>query len=204
MNREELHNIKNKLFIAKCGNDKAFRVIDKKPLNINCLKESLVLVDSSIEAAVEQIHLALTKKSIAKPLVEALCETIELCSDMPLKVHSQVRSASNIVLNVTALESVIINIFKNSLEAGAKSVYVNLTNNILQVFDDGGGLEDDLLKQIKNEEYITTKDSGSGTGIYSIVKYCKDNDWNVEIKNQEFAEDSGGLLYIIKFNELKN
>ena len=66
------------------------------------------------------------------------------------------------------LSQVMINVLKNSIEADPKNIYVNLdvidNNVIVNVSDDGCGIDKDTLKRIK-EPFYTTKINGTGLGV---------------------------------------
>jgi len=89
------------------------------------------------------------------------------------------------------LSQVIINILKNSIEANAKNILVDLnidnSNNIvLNIEDDGYGIEESVLKRIK-EPFYTTKVNGTGLGV--------------SLSNEIINAHRGSLIYVSNYGK---
>ena len=98
--------------------------------------------------------------------VMANCEPIVQCQSA--RIIRQEHTSAMLLGNANALASAIGNLVMNSLEAGATEVTL-LTDEqqgqlLLQVIDNGKGLDTDLQQQVL-EPFFTTKSQGTGLGL---------------------------------------
>lgn len=103
------------------------------------------------------------------------------------------------------LTQVIINIVSNAIDAcimnniEIKNIYINVYKNeeniILTIEDNAGGVEEEKLENIINP-YFTTKQNGSGLGLYMVDMIIK-NSFKSKL---EFSNADGGLKFKIVFN----
>lgn len=78
------------------------------------------------------------------------------------------------------IELVVVNLLKNAVEASSGSegkVYVNFseenTRAQLVVSNEGSGLTETQLENIRNEKFDTTKENGLGPWIVYCERYCR-------------------------------
>ncbi len=76
------------------------------------------------------------------------------------------------------LKEVLINILKNSSDAGASKIdifiYSEKKKIVIKVVDDGIGMGKDILKEI-GKPFFTTKQMGTGLGVYISKKIIEDH-----------------------------
>lgn len=104
------------------------------------------------------------------------------------------------------LTQVLINIINNSLDAfiekniSKPEIFIKLfkkeDKNILMIEDNALGVENNQLEKIM-EPYYTTKDNGTGIGLY-MVKFIIKNSFNSEVK---VLNTQKGLSFIIFLEE---
>ncbi|GAX88164.1 conserved hypothetical protein [Lebetimonas natsushimae] len=106
--------------------------------------------------------------------------------------------------NKNQFRQVVLNLINNSKDAflnqDEKEIKIILKSKIKKIYilDNAGGIDNKILERIF-EPYFTTKDSGSGLGLY-ISKIILEKYFNatLEIKNTKI-----GIINIISFNRKK-
>lgn len=115
----------------------------------------------------------------------------------------------NIISYKNEITQVLLNVLKNSIdnfeEKGAESPYIEITTyeeneyNIIKIFDNGGGIPDDIIEKIF-EPYFSTKSekNGTGLGLYMskiiIDEHCEGN---IYAKNK-----NDGVEFTIKLGSI--
>lgn len=100
------------------------------------------------------------------------------------------------------LSQVLINIIKNSIEAipkqqqGCIHVFLkeNLNNLVIVIEDNGKGMTTEELSKIK-EPFFTTKEKGTGLGIYLSDEIVKEHGGTIQYK----SEEGKGTTVVITF-----
>lgn len=97
--------------------------------------------------------------------------------DISLSVNSRVRKT----LQTGLLFNALTNLIKNSIEAGATKIHIEVTDESLHFIDNGRGLsKEDLLKL---KEIGSTKGEGRGVGLFSVAKFCRRCGWRIHLQN---------------------
>ena len=116
------------------------------------------------------------------------------------------KKASTVFGDRNQLEQVLINLFKNSIEAyGNKEggqIRIRAKREgefiILKIRDNSGGIKDKQLKEIVKPFY-TTKTQGTGLGLSIVKEIVKEHGGDIEFKNTK-----DGLECTIKLSAPKN
>jgi signal transduction histidine kinase len=144
-------------------------------------------------------------KYIAKPrtsyfvkfdLIEAVKQTVKLFE--PEFTENNITVTFNTSLdkhfqrgNKDHIFQIMANMYKNAIESlkhrlGAK-ISINIKqeeeNLVITISDNGTGMNDEVLKQVKNA-FTTTKKEGMGMGLYIVDKLVKIYKGRVEIKSK--------------------
>jgi two-component system, NtrC family, C4-dicarboxylate transport sensor histidine kinase DctB len=90
-------------------------------------------------------------------------------------------------------ERVLVNLFLNSAQAGAKSIHIEARDHQLVVSDDGPGIAPDLLPRIFQER-VSTKSIISGLGLYVVCSIVEKNGGTVTAANGP----DGGAVFTIR------
>lgn len=90
-------------------------------------------------------------------------------------------------------ERVLVNLFLNSAQAGAKSIRVDARGNKIVVSDDGPGIAPELLPRIFQPR-VSTKSIISGLGLYVVQSIVEQNGGTVTAENGS----SGGAVFTMQ------
>ncbi|SFE83211.1 PAS domain S-box-containing protein [Bacillus sp. OV194] len=103
-----------------------------------------------------------------------------------------------------SLKQVFINLIKNAVEASVQGskveVSVKRTSGgyaIIEVKDEGHGLEEDQLKKL-GEPFFTTKDTGTGLGLMVSFKIIEQHNGEVTVT----SEPNKGTVFSVKLPEI--
>ena len=79
-------------------------------------------------------------------------------------------------------ERVLVNLFLNSAQAGAKNIHIQARENEIVVSDDGPGISAELLPRIFQPR-VSTKSIISGLGLYVVQSIVEQNGGTVTAAN---------------------
>ena len=188
------HEIKNPLTPITLNAERIRRQFKKKNPEIEKVIEKAV---SSILAEVEVIERLIDefRKFARLPLPEkeltdlnALIKSVADGYKEKLEVELNFEDIPQLSLDRVLMREVFANLFRNSMEAGAKKISVTTTEKDGKVYvvirDDGPGIPEELMDKLFSP-YVSTKEKGWGLGL-SIVK--------------KIIEDHGGKIYTIDKN----
>jgi C4-dicarboxylate-specific signal transduction histidine kinase len=104
----------------------------------------------------------------------------------------------------TEFQQVIVNLISNSKDAFIMRdikdavININIKNNMVQVQDNAGGINDDIIDRIF-EPYFTTKEQGSGTGMgLYISKMIIEDNFGGKLSAQNSQD---GVIFTIEFKD---
>jgi signal transduction histidine kinase len=89
-------------------------------------------------------------------------------------------------------ERVLVNLFLNSAQAGARNVRVQAHKNEIVVSDDGPGISPELLPRIFQPR-VSTKSIISGLGLYVVQSIVEQNGGTVSAVNGP----NGGAVFTL-------
>ncbi len=152
------------------------------------------------------------KKSSKKDIFD-LRETIDKAIDMTNNINNNFvfsvcidKEASRIFGDKSQIERVLINLFKNSIEAynsedGGK-IRIKAKRDgdfvILKITDNSGGVEESKLNEI-TKPFYTTKAHGTGLGLSIVKEIIREHGGDISFKNTK-----DGLECIIRLSMPKN
>jgi two-component system sensor histidine kinase MtrB len=90
-------------------------------------------------------------------------------------------------------ERVLVNLFLNSAQAGAKNIHVSAREHEIVVSDDGPGIAPELLPRIFQER-VSTKSIISGLGLYVVQSIVEQNGGTVTAANGP----GGGAMFTMR------
>jgi len=90
-------------------------------------------------------------------------------------------------------ERVLVNLFLNSAQAGARNIRIEARDRQIVVSDDGPGIAAELLPRIFQER-VSTKSIISGLGLYVVQSIVEQNGGTVTAANGP----SGGAVFTIR------
>ena len=175
------HEVKNPLSVVK-GYLEMFDINDKEKS-----EKYLRIIKSEIDRSIGILDdtLSIKKVTVNKEMMDLsllitdIKETISyVYNDVKIIIPSM--DEELIMLgDYDKLKQVIINMIKNSVEAGANKIEVNVVVKnkkvILKIIDNGSGITDTDLKKV-GELFFTTKVNGNGIGVNLSKKIVKLHD----------------------------
>jgi signal transduction histidine kinase len=90
-------------------------------------------------------------------------------------------------------ERVLVNLFLNSAQAGAKNIHIQARSNEIVVSDDGPGISAELLPRIFQPR-VSTKSIISGLGLYVVQSIVEQNGGTVDAANGP----NGGAVFTMR------
>ncbi len=200
------HEIKNPIAVCK-GYLDMFDVnnIEHSRKYVPILKDEIARVLILLEDFLS-IHKIKIEKDImdVNLLLESIYQNfIPILEDRNIKATFDIREDEIYMIgDYNRLSQVLINIIKNSIEAIPKenSGYINVTleeypNNLkIVVQDNGKGMSKEELTKIK-EPFFTTKQKGTGLGVYLSDEIIKEHGGTIEYQ----SEEGKGTTVIITF-----
>lgn len=200
------HEVKNPIAVCK-GYLDMLDVNDKDkikrylPIIKNEMKRSLTIMDEFLD---------LKRINLNKDLMDfsLLLDDIKETTEIILKENHVNLNISNIdkelIINgdYDKLKQVLINLIKNSYEAEAKNIKldIKINNNYLKikVKDDGKGIAKDDLKRI-GEVFYTTKVAGTGVGVSMAKEIVRLHDGNLSYESIINKGTTATIILPIKY-----
>lgn len=169
------HEIKNPLGIIKGSVD----LLRKEELDAETKKQLFNYIEEEIKRIDTLIKdfLKLSKTSDTEIKQVDLREVLTSIVEKIMIEHPEVKvsvacEVDRAFLDDTKLETIVSNLVRNAIEAGAKHITVGVkredTRLIVSVEDDGPGISEDIKEKIF-QPFFTTKKSGTGLGL-TIVR----------------------------------
>jgi nitrogen fixation/metabolism regulation signal transduction histidine kinase len=82
------------------------------------------------------------------------------------------------------VKEVLVNLFENARNAGARSITLSVTTGTITIADDGAGMPSELLPRIFEPRFSTTT-SGSGLGLAIVRRLVESWGGSVEVESEE-------------------
>lgn len=136
-------------------------------------------------------------------IISAINEAVMLFVDEKKSVNINSQNDKIIVLaDKDHLKRTIINMIRNSFQAKASNVIIEIfadeLNAFIKVKDDGGGIDESILPKIFESNY-TTKEKGMGLGLSMAKKYFESLNGSIKVE----ATNKNGTTFLIKIPLLK-
>lgn len=166
------HEIKNPIAVCKAyldmydindkkKSEKYLKIVKSEIDRLLCLLEDFMLVNKdNINCDIMDINLLLEEK---------IKNINELMNVKKININYELNDDEIYVFgDYNRLSQVFINLIKNSIEAKSKNItlkcYIENNNVIVNIIDDGTGINKDTILKIK-EPFYTTKIKGTGLGV---------------------------------------
>ncbi len=105
--------------------------------------------------------------AVIESAVQFTRDYLECAHAPPLDISFEVEPDLLLPGDPAGWERVLVNLFVNAAEAGAKRVEVHASRNEIVVCDDGPGISSELLPHIF-QPHVSTKSIMSGLGLYVV------------------------------------
>ena len=185
------HEIKNPIAVCKAYLDmydiddkkkskKYIRILKSEIERLLCLLEDFMLVNkSNINCDIMDINLLLEEK---------VKNVNDLMNVRHINIKYDILDEEIYVMgDYNRLSQVFINLIKNSIEADSNNIllkcYIDNNKVIINIKDDGIGIEKDIMKRIKDPFY-TTKLKGTGLGVSLSEEIIKAHNGKLEYSSE--------------------
>ncbi len=189
--RRIAHEIKNPLTPISLNAERLRRLFKKGDRAgvdkaVDSILEEVEVIKRLIDEFRKFARLPLPEKKLTD-LNELIKSTLEPY-DGKISLNFELEDIPQIPVDRSLMREVLINLVKNSVEAGATEVSVSTTSKNGKVFvvfkDNGPGIPEEVIEKLFSP-YVSTKEEGWGLGL-SIVK--------------KIVEDHGGKIYTVDRN----
>ncbi len=119
--------------------------------------------------------------------IKTISQAINLFTDKKIKIKLETPLTACIIeADDEQLKRTLINLIRNSIQAGANNIILNLTANklnyILKIIDNGKGIKKEHINKIF-EPNFTTKQEGMGLGLSMAKRYFNNTGGKIEIES---------------------
>lgn len=196
------HDINNQMMVIKM----VVNELIKELFSPNASKKSAVQLSRKLEASISKVTTickeAMEGEEVSEVhLGECIQKALTYCENYPVETEFIKQRDPVKEISASSFERLLINLFKNSIEASADKIMVELRENFLLVKDNGGGLSPEQLLAFKGGDFSSTKDLGHGLGLKSLYDFCQRVNWTAEISNFDYLHErkKKGLKIQISF-----
>lgn len=122
------------------------------------------------------------------------CRDYLECANGPkIEFVNEIDSEFRLSGDAAQWERVLVNLFLNSAQAGAKNIRIRARGDEIVVSDDGPGISPELLPKIFNPR-VSTKSIISGLGLYVVQSIVEQNGGSVSAANGA----GGGAVFTMR------
>jgi len=125
----------------------------------------------------------------------------QCASTFNVPVSFRHRGYPTALINKGNYYAMVTNLIRNSWEAGASQIVIEINENGLIISDNGPGITETVLNFIQNKETITSKTEGIGRGFELLNDFCMKMGWMAKISNRI---DGDGCCIKIYFQTKKD
>ncbi|MGD9200082.1 MAG: ATP-binding protein [Chitinispirillia bacterium] len=200
------HEIKNPLTPIRLTIDRMEeKVFDEETIPINELSKFLNRINTQVdtlERLVNQFR-SFSREPEVNLKEISLYELLEdIAEDMKSKMKTNISCSDTIITDPYLLNQILLNIWKNSLEAGADTIEVKCKKDKakidLYINDNGSGLDKKDIEKVWLP-YFTLKKGGTGLGLPVVKKLVETLNGTVSLISKTVGPHKG-LTVILSFN----
>jgi len=168
-------------------------IIDKQGVRIRALVENLNL-SSKLDFGTgrfikKQVQMSVFIRKILTNIINILDEDMESKFEFDLNIEESLQGKT-FLINEELVERAIINLINNSMKYNEEgcTISINLNKNtVLEIKDNGQGVNRDFLQKINKKSYAFEKSMGNhGLGLKIVKKVAEYHRWKIEfLKNEE-------------------
>ncbi len=210
--RKIAHEVKNPLTPIKLSAER----IEKKFIDNTYSKDEISLLTKTISRQVDDIGKLVDEfSSFARmPEAEIKLDNLSQCLEDSFQLYynsrkdiklTHIKNENDIYFQFDKLQisRCFNNLIKNALEAVEKipnpvvevKIYNNNKNIIIEIKDNGVGIEDKMISKIF-EPYFTTKSKGTGLGLSIVKRIIEDHGGKIKIeKNKNMAGTTSLIIF---------
>jgi signal transduction histidine kinase len=153
----------------------------------------------SVHSGQRIVHSILETTGTATDLVPVIENAVQFCRDYlecanspRIEFSHSIDAQFHLRGDPAQWERVLVNLFLNSAQAGAKNIHVQARQREIVISDDGPGISAELLPRIFQPR-VSTKSIISGLGLYVVQSIVEQNGGTVTAGNGP----SGGAVFTL-------
>jgi len=199
------HEIKNPLTPMRLTLDRVEeRVLEGKSIDAAAAKKFIDRINSQtdvLERLVNQFR-SFSREPEARLRSVAAHDTVRsVAGDVAGKIATSIEGQAIIMADPYLLNQVLLNVWKNSLEAGASAMHVTISRRDgtveIAARDNGPGIDSKKLDQVWLP-YVSTKRGGTGLGLPVVRRLVETMGGKVLLRSQQ-GEKEHGLTVVMTF-----
>lgn len=199
------HEIKNPLTPIRLTLDRIEeRIVEGKDISIETIHKFLTRINDQIdilERLVNQFRSFSREPEVNMKKVKIHQAVRATGDDLTGKISTTIEGSAEINADPYLLNQVLLNIWKNAMEAEADTVSVTIKSNnkivTLSIRDNGKGLEKTDLERVWLP-YVSLKKGGTGLGLPVVKRLIETMGGSVALKS-DTSENNHGLTVIMQF-----
>ncbi|MBD3420855.1 MAG: HAMP domain-containing protein [Chitinivibrionales bacterium] len=204
------HEIKNPLTPIRLTLDRMEeRTLEGMDISADNLKTFLARINNQVDALERLVNQfrsfskdpdAKPKRLAARPLIE------ETAATLAAKMETAIDGDVDICVDSYLMNQVLLNLWKNALEAGATRMAVTLAKNQdnetwIRIKDNGSGIPADELDHVWLP-YVSMKRGGTGLGLPVVKRLVETMHGRVVLASRTSGDDHGLTILITFPNEI--
>jgi nitrogen fixation/metabolism regulation signal transduction histidine kinase len=197
------HEIKNPLTPIQLTLD---RITDRFENGGNVTKEEMIKFVERINSQVGNLERLVNDfRSFARDAEPLFTKfdiresVIAIADDMQKVLSTVCYGNAQVIADRHLINQIFLNIWKNSIEAGAKTISVNVEHldnyAVIHISDDGCGIPQENLERVWIP-YITFKKGGTGLGLPVVKRLIESMNGSISLSSSTGASDHGVTLHI--------
>jgi len=154
----------------------------------------------SADSGYRIVHSILESNRSASALAPVIENAAQFCRDYlecangpKIEFTDEIDPQFDLKGDAAGWERVLVNLFLNSAQAGAKNIHIQARSNEIVVSDDGPGISAELLPRIFQPR-VSTKSIISGLGLYVVQSIVEQNGGKVDAANGP----NGGAVFTMR------
>ncbi|WP_340695991.1 HAMP domain-containing protein [Hydrogenobacter thermophilus] len=189
------HEIKNPLTPISLNLERTLRLLEREPLSVEKIKESISLVLEEIGRIRDIVNKFRDLSADREPkLVDlSLKQLIGELSKLYMGISVEVYGDKKVYGDKDMLRDMFLNLLNNSVEWGAKKVKIDIKEDELEYIDDGVGIEEGK-EEIIFIPYHSESPQGMGLGLAVVKHIAQVHGWSVKA-----LHDPAGFHLIMDF-----
>ncbi|SHK45600.1 sensor histidine kinase [Thermocrinis minervae] len=174
------HEIKNPLTPITLSLERILRLLESGKVDVQKLKEIIGMMMEEIYRIKELVDRFREMSVEVKPQVEKLniAEVIRDVARFYPNLEVEIEGTKEVYADKNLLRDFLFNLFNNSLEWGAKRVWIRISQDRMEYLDDGPGIEEGK-EEVIFIPFHSENPKGMGIGLSVVKNIAQLHGWDV-------------------------
>ncbi|HEX2955294.1 MAG TPA: ATP-binding protein [Chitinispirillaceae bacterium] len=202
------HEIKNPLTPIQLTLDRIQEKIDNEtPLSNPDLSKFVNRISTQVTNLERLVNDFRSFAREPEPLLRStgLCTILKrVTEDLEESIKTSIRGDATVMIDPRLFERVLLNLWKNSIDAGATSMNVTVENSqkqvVVTITDNGSGIPEENLQKVW-VPYITFKKGGTGLGLPVVKRIIESMNGSISLASSTVKDNHYTTFTIIFHNQ---